>query len=506
MTQSPTTSFFVRLVSILVVVVGLFPGLSGRSALAQAPGSGAAAAPPAGDEPLGDVSRANLEELRATLQDPARRQTLVDQIDALIQLQGKTRQQETPLPTTLSQTLVEGATMTARQTRTTLVEVAGYLGQLPRLTGWLRSLVTTPVMREWALRMLLELLTVLALPFVVELGLRRALGGTARSLDARPSDRITAKVPLVLLRALLDIVPVLGFLAAAYLALMVVAPVPQVGFLALNLANAYALSRAILIVVRRLLAPRAPGLRLLPLGDEAADLAYGWARRFTVTAVLGYFLIEIARLLGLPGPVHVLFLRLLGLVLAVLGVAFILKVRAPVARVIRHGHAPLLPEGALAQQLRNAAAVLWHLAAIAYVGLVFVVIGWRVEDGGAYLLRGTIGSILVFAIASALMAWLEQLVRRNVQATEGELRHQPGARERLRSYARITSHVLRALVALGRPPGHSLPLGGRHAGLARSALRALRAARRRHRRRREPHRRHRLGDGERGGRAGAPRA
>ena len=100
------------------------------------------------------------------------------------------------------------------------------------------------------------------------------------------------------------------------------------------------------------------------------------------------------------------------------------------------------------QQLRNALAALWHLAAIVYVIVVFVVIGWQVENGGTYLLRGTIGSILLFAIASTLMAWLDQVVRRNVRVTEGELARQPGARERLRSYARITSHVLRAVVAL----------------------------------------------------------
>ena len=41
------------------------------------------------------------------------------------------------LPATLSQTLVEGAMLTARQTRATLVELTGYLGQLPRLSGWL---------------------------------------------------------------------------------------------------------------------------------------------------------------------------------------------------------------------------------------------------------------------------------------------------------------------------------------------------------------------------------
>ena len=446
MRQRPPTSFFVRLAGVLVVVVGLLPGVFGSEALAQSRPPGTAAAPPSGDGSLPDVSRANLEELAATLQDPARRQTLLDQIDALIQVQGKP--QETPLPATLSRTLVEGATVTARQTRAALVEVAGYLGRLARLSAWLHDLLADPAMRAAALQMLLELLAVLAPPVVVELALRQALRGTARSLDARPSEAITAKVPLVLLRALLEIVPVLGFLAAAYLALMVVAPAPQVGFLALNLANAYALTRAIMIAARRLLAPEAPGLRLLPLGGEAAALVYGWVRRFAVTAVLGYFLIEIARLLGLPGSAYLLLLRVLGLVLALLAIVFILRVRGPVARVIRHGQAPLLPEGALAQQLRNAVAALWHLAAIAYVLLVFVVIGWRVEDGGAYLLRGTIGTILLFVIASALMAWLEQLVRRNLRASEGELAHQPGARERLRSYARIASHVLRALVAL----------------------------------------------------------
>ncbi len=441
MRQRPTSAFLAILIMAVIVAVGSCLCLPKMAAAATA-------APQQSENALSGVSQESLKQLSATLQDPQKRQALIDQIDALVQLQGKTQPQETPLPVTLTQTLVEGATLTARQTRATLVELAGYLGQLPQLSGWLETLVSSPLMRDWALRLLRGLLTVLALPFLFELVLRRLLRGTARSLDRRPSDAITAKVPLVILRALLDIVPVAGFLGAAYLALFILAPLPQIGFLALDLAFAYVLSRAILIVARRLLAPRAPALRLMPIGDDGARLAYGWVRRFTVTAVLGYFLIEIGRLLGLPGSVYLLLLRLLGLVLVAIAIAFILRARAPVARVIRDGHAPLLPKGVLVQQLRNGIAALWHLAAIVYVIVVFVVIGWQVENGGTYLLRGTIGSLLLFAIASTLMAWLDQVVRRKVRVTDGEMARQPGARERLRSYAMITSHVLRAVIAL----------------------------------------------------------
>jgi small conductance mechanosensitive channel len=410
----------------------------------------ATAVPPQGGEALAGVSAASLEKLKATLQDPARRQTLVDQIDGLIQLQG--RGEKAAPPDTPSEKIIAAVATTEQDTRAALVLLAGYLGDLPRLGGWLHDLLVDPSSRAAALGKLLEMLLILAPAVIVGLTLRRLLRGTARALDARPSDRMAAKIPLVLLRTLLEIVPVAAVAVTAYVLAPALATDPRAGLLALSLADAYVLIRVVLILAHRLLAPGAPGLRLLPLGDEAALVTYRWVRRISLTAIVGYFVIEIAHLMGMPS-LNLLPLRLLGLVLTVLAILFILRIRSRVARAIRDGHAPLLPEGALAQQLRNVAAVLWHVVAIAYVLLIFVVIGWEVEDGAAYLLRGTLGSILVLAIASALMAWLDRVVRRNVRATTGDLAHLPQARERLRGYARLLVQFFRVLVVLGAALG-----------------------------------------------------
>jgi small-conductance mechanosensitive channel len=116
------------------------------------------------------------------------------------------------------------------------------------------------------------------------------------------------------------------------------------------------------IVSRFILAPTAPGLRLLPLGDAAATYLFRWTVHLARVVAAGLLVTAVIRLEGGSEALTLLVTTLFGLGVAVMLVLMALWNRKPVAEAIRAGAAP----DSLAAQL----APVWHLAALAYV-LVF---------------------------------------------------------------------------------------------------------------------------------------
>lgn len=162
----------------------------------------------------------------------------------------------------------------------------------------------------------------------------------------------------------------------------------------LNVVYAVALTRTILSVSRGLLAPRTPALRLVPATSEQARFAQRWTTAFVVPIVGGYFCADIARTVRVPESALAAAGDLLSLVLMVMAIAVIAQTRSFVANLLRGELTRAQPDQSWLDQTRLWLARRWHVLAIAYVVIVYLVVAIGVADGFSLMLRGTLLTLL----------------------------------------------------------------------------------------------------------------
>jgi small conductance mechanosensitive channel len=256
-------------------------------------------------------------------------------------------------------------------------------------------------------------------------------------LEARDADTVVVRLPLLLLRTVLDAAPVVAFAAAGYAVLPLLRPEAEVHVVALTFINAYLVGRGALVVARMVLAPTVEPLRLLPITGETANYLFLWVRRVVAVAVIGYFVAEAALLLGLPVGGHAVLLRLVGLALAALAVLFILQNRVPVARWIA---------GDGSGRLRTRLGDVWHVLAVVYAVGVFLVWALGIEGGFAYLARATVGTVVIGLIAWVAVAAVGRAVARGFAVAPDLAARFPLLEDRANRYLPHLDRLLRGIV------------------------------------------------------------
>src|SRR5258705_13275437 len=200
------------------------------------------------------------------------------------------------------------------------------------------------------------------------------------------------RLPFVLGRVALELLPVLVFVGVATMSLGT-----QIGDLAIArlvifaVVSAYALARGLICFVRALAGP----LRLFRVRAETAAYIEIWARRIVAVGVSGIAFANVALLLGLHRAGYAALLRLVMLIVHLFVVVIILQCRRQVAEAIR---APAGREGTAAR-VRNRIAGLWHLLAIALDLALWAVWALNIRNGYSLLLQYFVGTIAVVLIA-----------------------------------------------------------------------------------------------------------
>ncbi len=261
---------------------------------------------------------------------------------------------------------------------------------VPLLWAWLYVMATNPMGQGILLDTAWRLALVLAIGIAVEWALGHAVrrpilalarrapnggpmpneDGEARAElgETEPPHRrrrtallLLRRIPLVIGRLVLELLPVLGFVLIGHT--MALTPLggdelPRLVLLAV--IDAYALCAAILCIGRMLFSPDEPRLRLLRISDDQAAYATHWTRRIVVVAVFGYAIAEVGLLLGLSDAAHDALLKATGLIDHVLLAIVVLQCR----RTVRHWlRAPPGSVGFFAAA-RNWLARVWHWIAI----------------------------------------------------------------------------------------------------------------------------------------------
>ncbi len=257
--------------------------------------------------------------------------------------------------------------------------------------------------------------------------------------------QLMLRLPFVLLRLVLELLPLASFAAVGNLLLATDIggeTTPRVVILAM--VNAYVICGGVLRVIAALLSPASNQPSLFVLHDETAAYVDIWCGRVVVVTVFGIALANVARLLGLYHPAYVAIVRMVMLVVHLLIVVIILQCRRSVADVIR---APNEKHGVLAA-IRNRSADVWHIPAIMLDLALWAIWALQVQNGYVLLLRYFLSSIAVILIARLASIALMIALNRIFQISPDFLRQFPTLEARANRYFPALRAIVSGVVAV----------------------------------------------------------
>ena len=248
------------------------------------------------------------------------------------------------------------------------------------------------------------------------------------------------RLPFVLGRLALELLPVLVFVGVAMMLLGTgIGDLATTRLVILAVVNAYALSRGLICLARALAGP----FGLFRVRAETAAYIEIWARRVVTVGVSGIAFANVALLLGLHRAGYAALLRLVMLIVHLFVVIIILQCRRQVAESIR---APAGREGAAAR-VRNRVAGLWHYLAIVLDLALWAVWALNIRNGYSLLLQYFAGTIAVALITRLATIAVLSLIDRGFRIGPDILQRFPGLETRANRYLPLLRKIVSAVIA-----------------------------------------------------------
>jgi small-conductance mechanosensitive channel len=417
--------------------------------------------PPAG------ASAAELDRLLETLRDEGRRSELLRMLEALAAAQRGAGPAAAPAPpaaepallapNTLGAQLLLGASQRLQGISESLVAAAQAATDLPGLASWASGVARDPVTQTRVVDAAWKLLLLFGAGLLAEWLTARGLRRWSERLDSlAPEDGDAwtwmGRLPLVLARFLLDLVPVAAFAVISYGMIGAVRPLPTTELVLLTANNAYMALRAVMALARVLFSPASNHLRLVPCLDETAAYVTVWVRRIVVVAITGFAIAESGLLFGLPWVAYDAVLRISLLIVSLLMIIVVLQNRGSVAEALR---APSLAEGdnpdqmrRLLRGLRDRIADVWHLLAMLWLMALWGVWALEVRDGFERLIRVSAITILILAVAKAADEVARRGIVRGFSIGPDLARRYPGLEARANRYLPVLKGFASGLVGV----------------------------------------------------------
>jgi small-conductance mechanosensitive channel len=430
-----------------------------------------AASPPPADPPAaGALPASEAERLLRLIQDDARRAELIRTLQGLSAAGGVAAppppvaapapaappaappapaapaEEAILAPNTLGAQLLQGASQRLSALSEQLVVAVQTIADLPAMVSWLSAMARDPVTQFRIMDAAWKLFLVLGLGLVAEWLAVRLLRRARDALDSRaPAEgelfSWLRKIPLVIARLCLDLLPIGAFAIVSYGGIGLVQPLPTTELVMLTVNNAYMASRAVMVGSRMLLSPASPMLRLLPVADETAAYITVWLRRITFVLVVGYATAEAGLQFGLPWNAYDSILRVCLLLVTLFLIIVILQNRAAVSDALR---APELPEGEeptssrrTLRAVRDRAAEVWHILAIAWLIAAWGVWAMEVQGGFWRLMRVSLMTLGVLVAARLGDVAMRRTLARAFRITPDLARRYPGLEARANRYLPI---------------------------------------------------------------------
>jgi small conductance mechanosensitive channel len=391
------------------------------------------------------VDEAELRRLIETLEDPAEREELLASLRALLAAQGE----EPTAPEDTSEdpfaTAVDLISERVELVRSLATSVVAAIERLPLFVAWLKGEWQDPYQRALWIEVGVSCLIVFGAGIVGYFVIQAAL--TRRRLATGGAQERIVRAARVLSRLLVDLLPVLAFAVAAYVALEFVQPEGIGRLVVRSLIDAAILAEVAVALIRRLFSPGTPELRLLPISDGSASYGTRWSSRIVRTSIYGYAVLTAAGHLGLPRAIgelllHVLFFAVAGMVAVV-----IVRVRRPVAAAIEN-----LGEEHRSRFLRwlpwRAIGRVWHVLALAYLAFVCLVWALGIPGGFQTLIVNTVASAAIVLVAALVLDLMSRRTQPDIAAGEPAAADAPLVEQRLARYRAWLAAIGRGLVVL----------------------------------------------------------
>lgn len=380
---------------------------------------------------------ADLERLVDTLEDETKRKAFVGDLKALIDVQKKAEARQAP---SLGTRLLELVSSKMENAGAHLGSAAEAVLDLPRLAGWIQDGLADPQRRADWLMLIAKLSLILAAGLVAQQATQWLLRRPYALIEAQATASKTTRILLAFLRTVLDLVAIGAFLAVTYAAMTLTEPNHTARVAALAFINAIVASRVILAVAKLIFAPNFASMRLVPMTDETANYGYLWVRRMTHLTVYGYFAIEALPALGVLTGAHETLRKFLGLIVCLLLIILVMQNRLSVAQEIRGDAGPFLG------QFRRRLADVWHLLVIMYLVTIYGVWALELPGGFEFILRATLLSLVILAMAQGVVLVLGRVIRRGFSLNDEQKIRFPGLEARANKYLPVLMIVARVFV------------------------------------------------------------
>lgn len=385
---------------------------------------------------LQNLRRANLDALLETLESQSERTRLINNIRSLIELE-KSQQTEPKGDPGLGARLIGALSENLKQTSRHITQAVELLRDIPATFDTIMAKVRDPDTRSGWLMLILKVSLVIGIGFVTARLSGRLLVGPRGGIESQKPGSLIYRIPLLVGRTFLDLVPIAVFAAVAYGLLPLTNPDHQVHIVALTFINGYILCAGLIVILRAILVPAVESIRLLPLENINANYIFIWSRRLIVVAVTGYFIAEATLVLGIPAGGHIALLRLVGFVVLSMILLFVMQNRLPVKNW-------LLDNGALASRL----AGIWHVIVILYAFGLFAIWTLGIQGGFEFMLQSTIASLIIIVIAYGLAELVQKGISRGFAIREDLKALYPTLEKRTNRYLPSLQFSFRSLIVI----------------------------------------------------------
>jgi moderate conductance mechanosensitive channel len=206
---------------------------------------------------------------------------------------------------------------------------AAVLVDAPLLLAWVKGQIANEYTRALWIQVAYSLVIVFGTGLVAEWAARRLLARVMPRAPAPTRKRLAVRLLLIGGALMIEALPVAVFAGTAIAALaLTIPPFAMARYALSDLIEATIAVRLIIAVARAVLVPAYADDNLIPASEETRNYLLIWVRRFACWGIFGYALAAATWWLGVPGGIYALLLKINALVLAILGVVFILQNRA----------------------------------------------------------------------------------------------------------------------------------------------------------------------------------
>lgn len=425
--------------------------VSGLPAYAQMPALAQAATAPATDEKKSESDKPTDEQIKSfikTMEDPKSRDAFLSNLKAMQATTENKPASEAPSVAALD--AVSKAVDNAGKNFSNLVSS---LADVKETGSWAQRQWQNDTLRTIWLQIVISILSALAVGAAVYYGLKYLLKGFRAAFSIFEGKPLLVRVLAFVGYHFLTLVPVIGFAASSMFTLNAFDVLLKAEATARTIIYGFICFQIAVWVVRILFARHVPQLRLIPISNESAAYLFVWSQRLAGVIIFSYFLTRAGMIMEMPEGTLSSFTTLMGLMVTLMMVIIVLQNRESVSGWLRgpvvseeKTHSPDNKDyNGIWTRTRARLADTWHVLAIIYLCVGYVVATLDQRSGFGTLLRATLITLIIVVSFRFILSGIDRLMAHGF-ALPKELKSQfPLLEERTNSYLPILQRVVKAL-------------------------------------------------------------